>query len=355
VTNGETAGGSSAEPALEPALGDKDPRLIPYGTTNLGTPMGLVSGLTVPNPLFFVRSNGPTPVIPPAAWRLQVTGLVARALDLSLADLETLPRRTLTAFLECTGNSRSRFVPEAEGTPWRDDAVGNATWEGVPLAAVLDLAGVRPEAVEVVTQGADFPEMRRGRPVAAARDPDTLLVCRMNGEDLPVPHGGPVRLLVPGWGGIASTKWLVGLELVDRPFAGYYNTERYVLIDAAGAFLGPAREQPVKSLITEPAAGARLLPGPQTVAGYAWSGHGAVVGVEVSTDGGATYAPAEIVLEGGPRSWVRFAFAWDGPPGPARLRARAHDAAGNVQPDTVPWNRHGYLMHAVAEVAVEVG
>ena len=334
----------------------KDPRLVPYGGGNFGMPLDLVGpgdGLIVPTERFFVRSNGPIPTIDPEAWRLRVAGLVARELILSLRELHALPRRTLTAFLECAGNGRTRFAPVPEGTPWRNDAVGNAEWEGAPLAAVLDLAGVPDGAVDLVCQGGDFPEMRRGLPLAVARDPETLLVWGMNGAPLPVAHGGPVRLLVPGWAGIASTKWLVGLEILDRPFAGYWNAEQYVFWTAAGEPVRPIREMPVKSVIASPAAGADVRAGPQVVAGYAWSGFGAIRRVEVSTDGGATWADAALE-SAGRRSWVRFWHPWDAQPGRARLRARATDERGLTQPVTPDWNAKGYQMNAIHEVVVTV-
>ena len=333
----------------------KDSRLISYGSTVFGTPLELVDGLTVPNELFFIRSNGPVSFdITPADWRLAVTGLVDSPLDLSLDDLQGLPQRTVTAFLECSGDSRSRFVPEAEGTPWGNTAIGNAEWIGTPLAAVLDLASVQDGAVDVVSQGGDFPEMQRGLPLDKALDPDTLLVWSMNGEPLPAPHGGPVRLLVPGWGGIASTKWLVGLEVIDHPFAGHYNAESYVLIDEQEHVLEPVTTMPVKSVIAEPLPNATLPAGQHTIAGYAWSGYGGITKVEVSTDGGATWNEAPITLEAGRLSWVRFDYPWTSIAGPALLRSRAYDERGLTQPDTVPWNAKGYLMNAVFEVPVFV-
>ncbi|MDP9368842.1 MAG: sulfite oxidase [Chloroflexota bacterium] len=339
------------------AFSGKDPRLTPYGTTNLGTPPELLAdldGLTVPNDRFFVRSNGPTPIIAPETWRLRVGGLVERELTLSLADIQAMPRRTLTAFLECSGNSRSRFVPTAEGTSWQDDAVGNATWGGVSLAAVLGRAGVRTEAVEIVSQGGDFAGMQRGLPLPVALDPDTLLAWEMNGEPLPLPHGGPVRLLVPGWGGIASTKWLVGLEVIDRPFGGPWNTDSYVFYDADGTALGPVREMGVKSVIVAPGAETPVAEGRQTIVGYAWSGRGGIARVEVSANGGATYEEARIVRAAGPRSWVRFEHPWTATPGQVRLRSRATDEAGNTQPEMLPWNARGYGMHAVQEIPLSV-
>jgi DMSO/TMAO reductase YedYZ molybdopterin-dependent catalytic subunit len=336
------------------AIPGKDPRLIPYGATNLGMPLDLVDGLVVPNSLFFVRSNGPTPAIDPATWRLDVDGLVERPLSISLDDVKALPTRTVTSFLECAGNSRSRYQPEAEGTPWRNDAIGNAIWTGTSLANVLDLAGIRDGAVEVVTQGADLPDMRRGLPLANSRDPDVLLVWEMNGDPLPMAHGGPVRLIVPRWGGIASTKWLIRLDVIDRPFVGHYQGDLYLLVSPSGEKLLPVREMPVKSIIASPAEGAVLSAGPATLAGYAWSGYGGIVRVDVSTDGGAIWHQATITERAGSLAWVRFAYTWTALPGQARLRARATDERGLTQPANAAWNEKGYQMNAIQEVVVTV-
>jgi len=351
-------------PEVSLARWGKDPRLVPYGGGNFGTPPELldlepaVAGddLVVPTARFFMRSNGPVPAIDPAAWRLRIGGTVGRELTLSLADLERLPQRRLTAFLECAGNGRTRFDPLPPGTPWHNDAVGNAVWEGVPLAAVLDLAGVGEGAVDVVAKGGDMPGMQRGLPLAVARDRDTLLVLRMNGEALTVAHGGPVRLLVPGWAGIASTKWLVGLEVLDHAFAGFWNADNYVFWTADGEPVAPVREMPVKSVILHPGEGAALRPGPQAVRGFAWSGHGRIARVEVSTDGGDTWQEAALThaRSGSRRAWTRFELAWDARPGPARLLARAADERGLSQPAAPNWNAKGYAMNAVHEVAVEV-
>ena len=334
----------------------KDPRLAVGSPLEIGMPLELVDGLVVPNELFFVRSNRSLAVaLSPEAWRLRVTGHVDREVELTLADLQALPQRSLTAFLECSGDSRGRFAPPTEGNQWGNSAVGNAVWGGVSVSAALDLAGVRPGAVDVVSQGADFPEMRRGLPIDTARNPDAMLVWRMNGEALPPPNGGPVRLLVPGWGGITSTKWAVGLEVLDRAFAGHYNTAVYVHVDESGTPVRPVREMPVKSVITSPAPGATVGAGPQTVAGYAWSGYGAVARVEVSSDGGATWDEATIALDGGRRSWVRFEHRWEATAGTIVLRSRATDDRGLTQPETAAWNAKGYQMNAIFEVPVTVG
>ena len=335
----------------------KDPRLVPYGGGNFGMPLALqapADGLIVPTARFFLRCNGPVPTIDPAVWRLRIGGLVERELSLSLSDLQALPRRKLTSFIECAGNSRTRFTPPAEGTPWRDDAIGNAEWEGVSLAALLDLAGVGAGAIDVVCQGGDFPGMRRGLPVAVARAAETLLVWRMNGVDLPVAHGGPVRLLVPGWGGIASTKWLVGVEVIDYAFDGFWNADNYVVWTEAGEPVRPVQEMPVKSIIAAPASGAALTAG-------AAPGRGLRLVRRRRGPPGRGHHRRR-------RSWVEGASGNGRPPflGPLRaplagaagdghrLRARASDERGLTQPTTAPWNAKGYQMNAIHEVVVSV-
>jgi DMSO/TMAO reductase YedYZ molybdopterin-dependent catalytic subunit len=218
---------------------------------------------------------------------------------------------------------------------------------------VLVLAGVRDGAVDIVTQGGDFPEMRRGLPLAVARDPDTLLVLRMNGEPLSVAHGGPVRLLAPGWAGIASTKWLVGLEVLDRAFDGFWNTDNYVYWAEDGTALRPVTEMPVKSLISAPQAEARLSPGPTTISGYAWSGHGAIAQVEISTDGGASWANAALE-QAGRRSWTHFRYLWQAEPGTHTLMARATDERRLQQPLVAAWNGKGYGQNGVHRIEIDV-
>ena len=340
--------------ALLARLG-KHPDLVPYGGGNFGMPLAMIDDdLIVPVDRFFMRSNGPVPTIDPQTWRLEIRGNVRRPMALSLPELKALaPARSLTAFLECAGNGRTRFHPVPEGTPWRNDAAGNATWEGVPLAAVLDLAGIEDDTVDLVTEGGDFPGMRRGLPLSVAHDRDTMLVWGMNGADLTVAHGAPVRLLVPGWAGIASTKWLVGIEALNHAFAGFWNVDNYVFWSETGEALRPVTRMPVKSIIQRPAAGATLAAGRHQITGYAWSGYGAVHQVDVSTDGGASWQP--VALTGaGRRAWTRFELAWEAPPGEARILARATDERGLQQPLTAEWNAKGYLMNGIHAVDVAV-
>jgi DMSO/TMAO reductase YedYZ molybdopterin-dependent catalytic subunit len=337
----------------------KDPTLIQHGSTTFETPRALQVPFLTPNDQFFIRSNGPVSIdIPAEDWRLAVTGLVENELDLGLADLQAMETRTVVQFLACSGQARSQFGddPETvEGTKWNFGAIGNAEWTGVSLIDVLNEAGVQPGAIDIVSQGGDFPEMQRGLPIELATDPDVMLVWEMNGEQLPAPNGGPVRLLVPGWGGIASTKWVVGLEVIDRPFDGTFNTESYVIIDEDGRIVRPVREMPVNSVITTPLADGDVAAGPVTVGGFAWSGYAGIAGVEVSIDGGETWNAAEIVEEAGPLSWYRFEYEWDAAAGDAVLASRATDQRGLQQPLVTPWNAKGYLWNGVHAVPVSIG
>jgi DMSO/TMAO reductase YedYZ molybdopterin-dependent catalytic subunit len=334
----------------------KDPRLVPYGGANFGMPLGLIepsSNRSVPNDLFFVRSNGPVPILDRASWRLHVTGSVDRPISMSLSELEQLPQRTTEAFLECAGNSRSRFQPVAPGTPWRNDAIGNAVWEGVTLADILDLAGIGCDVVDIVSQGADFPEMRRGLPLATARDPDVMVVWEMNGDPLPVAHGGPVRLLVPGWAGIASTKWLTGIEAIDRAFDGFWNTDNYVFWNERGDPLRPIAEMPPKSIIVAPGDGNTLGAGSVTIHGWAWSGYAPIRVVEVSTDGGSSWRRAE-TYDGARHGWRRWEAPWMAEPGAYHVMSRATDERGLTQPMAAAWNAKGYQMNAIHQITLRV-
>ncbi len=343
------------DPAASLASIGIDQPLIAHGGFNFGTPPELVTETIVANDAFFIRSHGPSAILDdPSTYRLTIDGHVATPLTLSLDDLKAMPQRTYTSFLECSGNSRGFFAPVAKGGQWRNDAIGNAEWSGPPLHELLVQAGVKDGAIDVVSQGGDFAEMQRGLPLEVAMDADTILALQMNGEDLPAPHGGPVRLFVPGWGGIASTKWLIGLTVLDHPFQGDFNVNNSIVIDAHGAVLRPVRAMPVSSAIWTPAPGAQLTAGSAPIVGYAWSGLGGIANVEVSTDNGNSWNEASITSNGGEHAWARFEYAWDATPGPTGLLTRATDDRGASQPAQVPWNQLGYQYNAVQRLLVTV-
>jgi DMSO/TMAO reductase YedYZ molybdopterin-dependent catalytic subunit len=343
-------------------MANKSPDLIPLGDgLNFSAPLDRVRGTVVPTAEFFVRSNNPPPTLGAQEWSLRIDGLVRNPLTVRLPDLKARPSRTHEVWMECAGNGRSHFAPPTEGNQWNDFAVSDATFTGVSLAALLEEAGVSPGAIEVVASGADVDakgtSFQRGLPLDVALLPEVLLAWDMNGAPIPGVNGGPVRLIVPRWAGIASVKWLSHLQVVDRPFQGYFNAERYIFVDAQGNTLRTVREMPVKSIIASPSAdGARLTRGTSTTLfGFAWSGHGAITRVDVSTDGRSTWATARLQPGQGPLAWTRWEFPWTPQAGgAARIAVRATDAAGNVQPEQATWNKFGYEMNAVLNREVVV-
>jgi len=330
-----------------PGLG-KDTRLIPQDRSNFEMPIALAETFITPLERFFIRSNGQAPSfdVNPTTWSLSIGGTVANSVSLTLADLQAMPSRTITAFLECSGNSRNRFR-DVEGTNWGEGAVGNATWTGVPLADVLALANPLPETVDLVSQGADFETMQRGLPIETACNGDVLLAWAMNGAPLLPAHGSPLRMIVPGWGAIASTKWLTSLTAIDHQFDGFWNADNYVLYDESGRAVDRVREMPVKSVIVSPGDGDSVASGPIDIMGFAWSGHGGVASVEISNNAGQTWTQAEIVAEDGPYAWVQFRFRSQVAGGENIFLSRATDHAGHVQPAQARWNRKGYQMNAI--------
>jgi DMSO/TMAO reductase YedYZ molybdopterin-dependent catalytic subunit len=319
---------------------------------------------TVPD--FYVRTNLQVPDVHPADWRLTVDGLVDDSLELSLDDLASLPTRAFTCTIECAGNNRTRLAPITEGEPWGLGAISTAVFEGVPLDTILDRARVRAGTVELRFEGADRGTPRgrtdeiayeRSLPLADAVGHDVLLATTMNGAPLTAEHGAPVRLLVPGWYGMASVKWLRRIEAIDHPLEAHYQTRqyRYYRDEAFGAPGTPAvRTMRINSMITSPAGGDTLGPGPHEIRGAAWCGEAPVVAVEVSVDAGR-WRPAELLEDAGPHAWRRWRFDWaGGPAGRHSIRSRATAVDGTVQPDSPDWNRLGYGNNAIALTLVTI-
>jgi DMSO/TMAO reductase YedYZ molybdopterin-dependent catalytic subunit len=305
-------------------------------------------GYLVPTERFFVRNHTRTPEIAAATWRLRVHGPGVRCpLALTYRDLERLPARTLTAVIECAGSGgRDLFGSQqgmpVDGTPWKLGGIGAASWRGVPLAEVLDRAGIEPAAVDVMAHGLDDPyldagHVRRPLSVGKALD-DALIALEMNGETLTPDHGFPARLVVPGWVGVASIKWLGALEVATVPQLSPWNTRWY-----AGLAV-----QPVKSAFE--LAWAAVLPAGQRLllTGRSWSGGAPIRDVEVSTDGGASWRRARLRGPNQEHVWVRWEVPWTPTSGRHELLARATDRAGLTQPDRVPFNDGGYQFWAVA-------
>ena len=339
------------------------PRRIPIiqDPYNAETPLDRLDGSDVAVGDFFVRSHFAVPAIDPPEWRLSIGGAVDAPRALDLAGLARLPRRTLRVTLECAGNGRTLLRPEVSGAPWRLGGVGTATFEGVAVRDALASSQVRADAVELLFRGADAGAVAAGRteafrrslPVSVALDPDTLLAFGMNGAPLPPEHGAPVRLLVPGWYGVASVKWLVAVEALTEPFHGWFQGESYVYRN--GGDEKPVERMRVRAMIVSPSEGAIVPPGPLEVAGSAWSGEGAVARVEVSADGGRSWSDAALAAASSRLAAISWRTSVAAPPGrQLEILARATDTAGNVQPDAAAWNRLGYGNNSIQRVRVAV-
>jgi DMSO/TMAO reductase YedYZ molybdopterin-dependent catalytic subunit len=342
-------------------------KVVTAAPENSETPLHGVRSWVTPNRLFFVRNHFDVPAIDLSSWRLRVEGRVERPADWSWDDLAALPERTVFATVECAGNGRSFLQPAAPGVQWGAGAVGHAEWTGVPLRLLLERAGIRPGAVEVHFEGADrgsepdHPEpmpFARSLPLAKALHPDTLLATRMNGEPLEPSHGSPVRLFVPGWYGVASVKWLRRIEVLDRPFQGYFQSVKYTVQRPSAHGLGTAAVGPmaVKSEIIRPHSGATLGLGTSRVFGVAWAGEEAVARVEVSADGGRTWDQAELMGPQAAYSWTLWEYLWEvAEPGDHVLLARATAAGGAVQPAEHDPLCGGYVIHHSRPTPVRVG
>ncbi|MEU5535350.1 sulfite oxidase [Streptomyces sp. NPDC020362] len=336
---------------------------------NHGLPLEAMRYDVTPPGLHYVLTHYDIPhVADEAAWQLTVSGRVRRVLTLSMAQLRTRPAVTTRVTLECAGNGRALLSPRPVSQPWLVEAVGTAEWTGVPLRLLLDEAGVMPDAVDVVFTGADH-GVERGveqdyerslrLDVATCHDPEVLVAYAMNGAPLPPQHGRPLRLVVPGWYGMAQVKWLHGITVVDTPFTGFQQSVAYRIRQEPGQAGEPVTRIAPRALLMPPGfpdfmSRTRVVaPGPVLLEGRAWSGCAPVTAVEVSTDGGASWHPAELEPDHGHRwAWRRWSCTWLAAPGDHVLGARAHDEAGNTQPLEQPWNRGGLANNLVQRVRV---
>jgi sulfite oxidase len=356
--------------AAQPSPADSKNRLIVRSASpqNLETPIHLLNTWITPNDLFYVRSHQSTPRIDLAQWRLQVDGEVNKPLILTMEDLKWLPKFSRVVTLECAGNGRAFFEPKVPGEQWEKGAIGTARWTGARLVDLLKRAGIKPEAKHVMADGADSPieqkpDYVRSLPIEKAMHPDTLLAYQMNGEVLPVPHGYPVRLIVPGWTGNHCIKWLTHLHLLDHEYKSdsmkneYRMPTRYVV---PGASVPPKQMEvitslPIKSLIMSPPEGAQLRAGQLSIMGVAYGGESAIAGVDVSTDLGRTWQSAKLGQERARYAWRRWKYLWDvKKPGVYLVLSRAKDKRGHTQPIIPLWNPKGYLWDVIDKVQVSV-
>ena len=335
---------------------------------NHALPLEALRWDVTPIGLHYLLTHYDIPDVDPATWRLEVGGLVERPLSLSLDDLRARRAVELAVTMECAGNGRAHVEPHVVSQPWLLEAVGTARWRGVPVAAVLDEAGVSEDVIEAVftgldrgLEGGEEQAYERSLAVGELTGSDALLAYEVNGVPLPPQHGFPLRLVVPGWYGMTSVKWLSRITLVDEPFAGYQQRHSYRVRqeeDEAGV---PITSIAPRALMTPPGipdflTRARVVEaGVCELSGRAWSGRAEVEAVDVSVDGGETWAPAEVGPAAlGRYAWQAWTFVWEATPGEYELCCRARDAAGNEQPLAPAWNLGGYVNNAVQRVSVTV-
>ena len=326
------------------------------------TPQATLQSWLTPNPLFYIRNHYSIPECD-SHWELVLGGHVENTISFSQKDFRSFPIQTLPITLECAGNNRSDLEPQVPGNPFQNGAVSTAIWAGVPLRYLLERTGIREGAVEVLFEGFDSGQpdpseetqpYLRSLPIDVAMHPDTLLAYEMNGEPLSREHGYPLRLIVPGWYGMASVKWLRKISVLQESFEGFFQKDRYIVESDDGEAV-PVAKIHVKSLISWPEPGAHMPSQTHMITGMAWSGFAHIARVEISDDGGETWSDAALV---GPRyrySWQQWTFAWSPESaGHYTLVARATDEDGNTQPLETRWNSLGYIINGVRPVCVEV-
>ena len=341
---------------------------LQLATRNHGMPLEALRYDVTPIGLHYLLIHYDIPVVDPTSWRLRLGGLVETPIELSLDDIRARKSVSRTVTMECAGNGRTQMKPRPMSQPWVLEAVGTGTWTGTPLADVLQEAGVQDEACEVVFTGLDrgveggvAQQYQRSLPVADVLQGDALLAYELNGVPLPPQHGFPLRLVVPGWYGMTSVKWLTSIEAVSEPFAGFYQAVSYRFRQDADEPGDPVTRMAVRSLMAPPGipdfyTRRRLLePGPVQIQGRAWSGSGPIVAVEVSADDGVSWHAAEVTPGAEAHAWSSWRWRWE-PPGPGDyvLACRATDTTGAQQPDAPSWNLGGYANNAIQRVPVTV-
>jgi len=352
-------------PANAPTDGPLTFEELQLAGRNRGMPLEALRYDITPTGLHYLLVHFDIPAVDATTWRLRLDGLVDRPLELSLDELRSRPRRSVPVTLECAGNGRARLQPRPLSNPWLLEAIGTAEWTGTPLGPLLDEAGLRSEAVELVFTGQDRGvqggvehDYQRSLSIAEARRPEVLLVDEMNGQPLQPQHGFPVRLLVPGWYGMTSVKWLGRIEAVAEPFEGYQQATAYHYREDGDDPGVPVSRIRVRALMAPPGipdffTRQRLVDaGPVTIRGRAWGGRGPIPRVEVGVDGAWSDATLEAPI--GDWAWRGWTYAWDAGPGEHELACRATDADGEVQPLESPWNYQGMGNNGVQTVQVTV-
>lgn len=340
-----------------------------YRFLDLETPVEYFSTWLTPAEHFFVRNHMHEPsTLDPAEWTLTIGGEVEKPYRLSWAELSKLETHSVVNTLECAGNGRVFHSPKVPGVQWQKGAVSTGRFSGARLRALLDRAGVKPTGKHVMFRGLDevpgkVPAFIRSIPIEKALDPDTLVATHLNGQALPKHNGFPARTLVPGWIGAASCKWLTEIKVLDKEFEGNFMSPAYRMpnqpVQPGEAVrvedTHPVTGLNVKSLISSPGDGSTLRSRVLTIQGVAWAGEADVTKVEVSTDEGASWQPAQLGSENAHYAWRLWSLKWTAPKaGDYVIAARATDSQARTQPVSPLWNPSGYLNNAMDRVKVHV-
>ncbi len=341
------------------------PEELRLAARNHGLPLEALREPITPAGLHYLLIHYDIPAVSPEDFRLEITGAVERPTTLTLDAIAGRPRIAEPITFECAGNGRALLEPRPLSQPWLTEAVGTAEWGGTLLAPLLEEAGVAEDAVEVLFtaldrgfEGGEPQTYERSLPLAEAGN--GLLAYEMNGAPLPPQHGFPLRLVLPGWYGMQNVKWLTRITVLTEPFTGFQNSVAYRMYDENGEPGEPVTRMLPRSLMVPPGVPdfmtrARHVPAGNTMlTGRAWSGHGVITSVQVSTDGGVSWADAELDPELGPHAWRGWSAEWNAEPGEHVISSRATDSAGNTQPLEPPWNLKGYANNAVERIAVTV-
>ena len=343
------------------------PEELALASRNRGMPLEGLRYDVTPTGMHYLLIHFDIPHVDAKKWRLRVGGLVSSPRSLSLEDIRKRPRKTLIVTMECAGNGRALMNPRPLSQPWLDGAIGTAEWTGTSLKSLLDEAGPSKITEEILftgldrgVQGEELQYYQRSVTIAEAMHEDVLLAYEMNGRPLEPQHGYPLRLIVPGWYGMASVKWLERIEAIDYHFDGYQMEKSYRYAQSADDPGEPVNLIRVRSLMVPPGipdfmTRARLIQaGRVRLAGRAWAGRHAVERVEISTDGGATWRDARLSKKGPRYAWRAWAFDWDAKPGRHTLLVRATDSDGNTQPVEQPWNYQGMGNNTAQRVEIIV-
>ena len=321
---------------------------------NRGMPLEGLRYPITPTGMHYLLVHFDIPEVDVNEWRLKVGGLVSSTLSLTLDQIKKRPAVTVSVTMECAGNGRALLSPRPISQPWLVEAIGTAEWTGTPLRGILEEAGISDKSVEILfsgldrgVQGDEVQYYQRSLPIDDATHKDVLLAYQMNGEPLQPQHGFPLRLIVPGWYGMTSVKWLDSIEAIGEPFQGYQMAQAYRYsqeTDDPGESVTLIR---VRALMIPPGipdflTRTRLVEaGSVTLRGRAWAGRVGISRVEVSVDGGSMWSEAQLEEEVSPYTWRGWSFMWEASPGKYTLCVRATDTEGTGQPLTQPWNFHG--------------